>query len=203
MSFNNLALISQCDGFPYADSDPTAYLARVHTYYQLRVAGHDYALGYMLPSVAEVFRGTPAWELDDDDRVLTLTAGDDADSRSAAVERAMLATGLVFAADTVARTRQDLDAHAAEWTELHVRTCEAHRAGGLNGVAPAGESVETDVEGGATRMGAAPPDAVPGLSSGHGDTGGAPAPGDAASLGTSESQPKVEGIRLPESDQPA
>ncbi|MDC0722972.1 serine/threonine-protein kinase [Nannocystis bainbridge] len=51
------------------------------------------------------------------------------DSRSAAVERAMLATGLVFAADTVARTRQDLDAHAAEWTELHVRTCEAHRAG--------------------------------------------------------------------------
>ena len=80
---------------------------------------------------------------------------------------------------------------------------EAHRAGGLNGVAPAGESIETDVEGGATRMGAAPPDAVPGLSSGHGETGGAPAPGDAASLGTSESQPKVEGIRLPEADQPA
>ena len=55
MSFTNLALISQCDGFPYADSDPTAYLARVQTYYQLRVAGHDYALGYMLPSVAEVY----------------------------------------------------------------------------------------------------------------------------------------------------
>jgi hypothetical protein len=36
------------------------------------------------------------------------------------------------------------------------------------------------------------------VSSGHGDTGGSPAPGDAASLGTSESQPKVEGIRLPE-----
>jgi hypothetical protein len=79
---------------------------------------------------------------------------------------------------------------------------EAHRAGGLNGVAPAGESIETDVEGGATRMGAAPPDAVPGISSGHGATGGAPAPGDAASLGTSESQPKVEGIRLPEADRP-
>jgi hypothetical protein len=75
---------------------------------------------------------------------------------------------------------------------------EAHRAGGLNGVVPEGESIETDTEGGATRMGAAPPDAVPGLSSGHGDTGGSPAPGDAASLGTSESQPKVEGIRLPE-----
>ena len=80
---------------------------------------------------------------------------------------------------------------------------QAHRAGGLNGVAPEGESIETDVEGGATRMGAAPPDAVPGISSGHGDTGGAPAPGDAAALGTSESQPKVEGIRLPEADRPA
>ncbi|OSS45020.1 hypothetical protein B5807_09200 [Epicoccum nigrum] len=91
MSFTNLALISQCDGFPYADSDPSAYLARVNTYYQLRVAGHDYPLGYMLPSVAEVFRGTPAWELDDDERVLTLTAGDDADSRSAAVETSLLA----------------------------------------------------------------------------------------------------------------
>jgi hypothetical protein len=79
---------------------------------------------------------------------------------------------------------------------------EAHRVGGLNGVAPPGEAVETDVEGSATRMGAAPPDAVPGVSSGHGDTGGAPAPGDAASLGTSESQPKVEGIRLPEADRP-
>ena len=80
---------------------------------------------------------------------------------------------------------------------------EAHRVGGLNGVAPAGEAVETDVEGGATRMGAAPPDAVPGLSSGHGDTAGAPGPGDAAALGTSEAQPKVEGIRLPEADRPA
>ncbi len=81
---------------------------------------------------------------------------------------------------------------------------EAHRAGGLNGVAPAGESIETDVEGGATRMGAAPPDAVPGVSSGHGETGASPAPGpgDAPALGTSETQPKVEGIRLPETDRP-
>jgi hypothetical protein len=79
---------------------------------------------------------------------------------------------------------------------------EAHRAGGLNGVSPAGEQIETDVEASATRMGAAPPDSVPGLSSGHGETGGAPAPGDAASLGTSESQPKVEGIRLPATDRP-
>ena len=76
---------------------------------------------------------------------------------------------------------------------------EAHRVGGLNGRTPEGESIGTDVEAGATRMGDAPPDAVPGLSSGHGDTGGSPAPGDALSLGTSEAQPKVEGIRLPES----
>lgn len=74
---------------------------------------------------------------------------------------------------------------------------EAHRVGGLNGVPPEGESIETDTEGGATRMGAAPPDAVPGLASGHGDTGPAPGPGDAASLGTSEDQPRAEGVRLP------
>jgi len=81
---------------------------------------------------------------------------------------------------------------------------EAHRAGGLNGLTPQGESIETDVEASATRMGAAPPDAVPGVSSGHGETGASPAPGpgDAAALGTSESQPKVEGIRLPEADRP-
>lgn len=75
---------------------------------------------------------------------------------------------------------------------------EAHRAGGLNGVTPEGESIETNTEGGATRMGAAPPDAVPGISSGHGDTGPSPSTGEDAAPGTSEEQPKVEGIRLPE-----
>ncbi|KAF2994530.1 hypothetical protein E8E13_003410 [Curvularia kusanoi] len=91
MSFTNLSLVSQTDAFPYADVDPAAYLARVNTYYQLRVAGHDYALGYVLPSVAEVFRGTPGWDLDDAERILTLSAGSDADSRSAAVETSLLA----------------------------------------------------------------------------------------------------------------
>ena len=81
---------------------------------------------------------------------------------------------------------------------VQTTTGEAHRAGGLNGTTPEGESIETDTEAGATRMGAAPPDAVPGLSSGHGDTGPAPATGDGAAPGTSETQPKVEGIRLPE-----
>lgn len=75
---------------------------------------------------------------------------------------------------------------------------EAHRAGGLNGVSPEGEQIESDTEAGATRMGAAPPDAVPGVSSGHGDTGPSPSTGDAAAPGTSETQPKVEGIRLPD-----
>lgn len=91
MSFTNLALVSQCDAFPYADFDPAAYLTRVNTYYQLRVSGHEYALGYMLPSVAEVFRGIPNWSLDDEERTLTLTAGSDAASRSAAVETTLLA----------------------------------------------------------------------------------------------------------------
>lgn len=91
MSFTNLALVAQCDGFPYADLSPTAYHARTTTYYQLRVEGHDYALGYMLPSVAEVFRGIPNWELDDEERILTLTGGTDAASRSQAIETTLLA----------------------------------------------------------------------------------------------------------------
>jgi 8-oxo-dGTP pyrophosphatase MutT (NUDIX family) len=91
MSFTNLALVSQCDAFPYADVDPSAYLTRVNTYYQLRAEGHDYALGYMLPSVAEVFRGIPNWALDDEERILTLTAGTDAASRSKAVATTLLA----------------------------------------------------------------------------------------------------------------
>jgi hypothetical protein len=82
MSFTNLALVSQCDAFPYADVDPAAYLTRVNTYYQLRVSGHSYALGYMLPSVAEVFRGVSDWALDDTERILTLTGGHDAATRS-------------------------------------------------------------------------------------------------------------------------
>lgn len=91
MSFTNLALVSQCDAFPYADVDPSAYFTRVNAYYQLRVSGHDYALGYVLPSVAEVFRGIPSWSLDDAERVLTLIAGSDAASRSAAVETTLSA----------------------------------------------------------------------------------------------------------------
>jgi 8-oxo-dGTP pyrophosphatase MutT (NUDIX family) len=90
-TFTNLDLVQQCDGFPYPELDPTAYFARINTYYQLRVSGHDYALGYMLPSVAEVFRGVPGWELDDDDRTITLAAGTNAEERSKVVETTFLA----------------------------------------------------------------------------------------------------------------
>lgn len=81
---------------------------------------------------------------------------------------------------------------------VEVATGTAHHAPGLQGTTPEGESVESDTEAGATRMGDAPPGAAPGLPSGVGDTGPAPATADAALLGTSETQPVVQGIRLPE-----
>lgn len=91
MSLSNLDLVNQTDGFPYPELNTAHYLATISTYYQLRVTGHDYALGYMLPSVAEVFRGIPNWELDDAMRILTLTAGSNAAERSKAVETTLLA----------------------------------------------------------------------------------------------------------------
>ena len=91
MSLSNLDLVNQCDGFPYPESNTERYLASINTYYQLRVAGHDYALGYMLPSVAEVFRGIPNWELNEDERILILTGGNNAEERSKAVETTLLA----------------------------------------------------------------------------------------------------------------
>jgi 8-oxo-dGTP pyrophosphatase MutT (NUDIX family) len=90
-SLTNLDLVNQCDGFPYPDLNSETYLASINTYYQLRVSGYNYALGYMLPSVAEVFRGIPNWELDDDLRVLTLNGGNNAEDRSKAVEKTFLA----------------------------------------------------------------------------------------------------------------
>ncbi|KAL6709991.1 hypothetical protein ACN47E_009782 [Coniothyrium glycines] len=91
MALSNLDLVNQTDGFPYPETDTEQYLARINTYYQLRVAGHNYALGYMLPSVAEVFRGIPSWEIDDDTRILSLTAGTNVEERSKAVETTLLA----------------------------------------------------------------------------------------------------------------
>ncbi|KAF2492186.1 thiamine pyrophosphokinase-related protein-like protein [Lophium mytilinum] len=91
MSKSNLDLIEECDSFPYYQTDPVAYFASIDTYYQLRVADHDYPLGYVLPSVAEIFRGLSSWTLDDDERTLTLTAGNTAAERSEVVMRTVVA----------------------------------------------------------------------------------------------------------------
>ena len=111
--------------------------------------------------------------------------------------------GLGGAGQAVEQGRPEIDtttstgrAHGPVQPEQHT-SGTAHRAPGLQGTTPAGESVESDTEAGATRMGDAPPDAVPGVSSGHGDTGPSPATGDGPAPGTSEDQPKVEGVRLP------
>ncbi|KAF2703209.1 thiamine pyrophosphokinase [Pleomassaria siparia CBS 279.74] len=85
MAISNLDLINDCDGFPYYQADPDLYAASVCTYFELRVQDHDYAVGYMLPSVVEVFREVPSWTIDDEDRILTL-AGKTTEERSAAIK---------------------------------------------------------------------------------------------------------------------
>ena len=77
--------------FPYYQANPSLYAASISTYFELRTQDHDYAIGYMLPSVVEVFRNIPNWAIDDDDRTLTLTGGSTAEERSDAVMRTLLA----------------------------------------------------------------------------------------------------------------
>ncbi|KAF1993369.1 thiamine pyrophosphokinase [Amniculicola lignicola CBS 123094] len=91
MSLSNLDLLNECDGFPYYQVDPDLYAASISTYFELRVQGHDYAIGYMLPSVVEIFRNTPNWTVDDESRILTLAGGSNAEERSAAVMRTFVA----------------------------------------------------------------------------------------------------------------
>ncbi|EOA87056.1 hypothetical protein ACJQWK_08744 [Exserohilum turcicum] len=91
MPLSNLDIVDQCDRFPYPDAQSDTYFAAINTYYQLRVAGHEYALGYMLPSVVEVFRGIRNWEIDDDERILDLVTGSNAQERSKVVEMTLLA----------------------------------------------------------------------------------------------------------------
>ena len=76
----------------------------------------------------------------------------------------------------------------------------SHRAPGLQGTTPDGESVETDVRGGAARTGPQPLDSTPGRSPGQGDDQGVPSSGSSPSPGTSEEHRIVSGIRLPEGD---
>jgi 8-oxo-dGTP pyrophosphatase MutT (NUDIX family) len=118
MPLSNLDLVRQCDGFPYPESDPAAYLTRINTYYQLRVSGHYYALGYMLPSVVEVFRGVTHWQIDDDDRTLTLDAGTSAEERSKAVETTLLAMRQIDHFKVLKKWRNELYAVYGKGKEL-------------------------------------------------------------------------------------
>lgn len=77
----------------------------------------------------------------------------------------------------------------------------AHRAPGLDGETPAGESVETDVQAGAARMGPQAVDSAVGQSPGQGDDQSVPVPGDEPSPGTSEQARVVSGVKLPEADE--
>ena len=84
---SNLDLMNECDNFPYYHVSPKTFAAHMDLYYVLQVKQHpDVGLGYMLPSVVEVFRGLPDWKVDDTDRTLVLMAGDTEEERSRAVE---------------------------------------------------------------------------------------------------------------------
>ena len=93
---SSLDLIGECDSFPYYHTNPKLFLAHINTYYALKVPQYpDTDLGYILPSVAEAFRGLPDWLVNDDDRTLTLTTGSTEEERSrvvAATTEAMRAT---------------------------------------------------------------------------------------------------------------
>ncbi|WPH04735.1 Hypothetical protein R9X50_00763000 [Acrodontium crateriforme] len=93
----NLDLINECDNFPYYQNNAQLFFACVNTYYGLYVEEYpEVELGYLLPSVAAVFKGLPDWKVDDDDRSLTLVTGSNEAERSrivAATCEAMRATG--------------------------------------------------------------------------------------------------------------
>lgn len=77
----------------------------------------------------------------------------------------------------------------------------AHRAPGLDGTTPEGESVDSDTAAGAARMGPEALDSTAGRSPGQGDDATVPSSGTSAASGTSEEHRIVSGIKLPEADQ--
>ena len=83
---------------------------------------------------------------------------------------------------------------------VQVTSGEAHRAPGLVGTTPEGESIETDVQAGAARMGPQALDSTSGESPGQGDDQSVPSSGTSATPGTSEEHRIVSGVRLPEPD---
>ena len=84
------AWLTSANSFPYFQSDPKRYLATISGFYQFRVQGHDYNLGYVLDYVAEIFRNLAHWSLDDDEQTLTLS-GSTPEERSDIVMRTCLA----------------------------------------------------------------------------------------------------------------
>ena len=94
---SNLDLVNECDNFPHYQTNPNLFFAHINTYYALYVKGYpDDELGYILPSVANVFKGLPDWTLNEEERSLTLDGGKNAEERSKIVEsttKAMRATG--------------------------------------------------------------------------------------------------------------
>ena len=83
---SNLDIINECDNFPYYHANPKLFFAHVNTYYGLYVKDYpNTELGYILPSVVEVFRGLPEWKIDDNDRSLTLLVGSNEEERTKAV----------------------------------------------------------------------------------------------------------------------
>jgi hypothetical protein len=73
---------------------------------------------------------------------------------------------------------------------------QSHRVTGLQGTTPRGEAVDSDVQAGAASMSEAGPDVQ-----GQGDAASAPAAGDGAAPGTSETQEPVQGVRLPDASE--
>ena len=84
---------------------------------------------------------------------------------------------------------------------VQVTTGTAHRVGGLHGTTPEGESVESDVEAGAARMGPRAVDSTSGESPGQGDDQGVPSSGTTPTPGTSEEHRIVAGVKLPDADE--
>ncbi|KAI9713151.1 MAG: hypothetical protein M1820_001136 [Bogoriella megaspora] len=68
----NLEIVNECDNFPYYETDPEAYEARVSKYYMFRLQPDGPTLGYVLPVVAETLRGVSSWSLDDEEGLLIL-----------------------------------------------------------------------------------------------------------------------------------
>ncbi|KAH9840373.1 hypothetical protein Tdes44962_MAKER07968 [Teratosphaeria destructans] len=94
---SNLDLINECDNFPYYQTQTDLFFAHINTYYALYVQAYpNTELGYILPSVAQVFKGLPDWKVDDSERSLTLVTGSTEEERSKAVAlttKALHATG--------------------------------------------------------------------------------------------------------------